>query len=202
MSQHQTPLIVALDSHWLLGNMRLSEGQRVSDVLNESMTEYVRLDDVKFFLPSDRKSVQAALPQVTVLKNRLQLVINPSDRYEIPKMNRLHRIAEKSNLQGAVVVGGYLVRGTFHLKKRTHDAAAVLTESLDRYFPVTSATVTGSSTSPIEATTVLANRDFVSCISCSGSTTVPHTTPDVEATLNVGRTQESPNKRPLLVDLF
>ena len=121
VSEHQIPIIFVVENHWLLGKIRLVQGQRVLDVLNETMSKYVTLDEANVFSSFESKKRQAVLPQVTILKDHLRLAISPTDRFEIPKKNRMHRIVEKFSTPGSAIASGYLIQGTFHLNSRTNE---------------------------------------------------------------------------------
>jgi hypothetical protein len=166
VNQQLIPLILVVESHWLVGKMRRAPDQRVLDLLTESTSAYVNLEDVRVFSSFDRKNCLKTLPAMVVPKDRLQMVIIPTDRFEIPRKQRIHKMVKKIQLESSAIAAGYLVQGTLHLNSSANDAQHLLSDLLGRFFPITAATINGPGGEPIKAATVLANKDFVSSVSC------------------------------------
>ncbi|MBT4867738.1 MAG: hypothetical protein HON53_21780 [Planctomycetaceae bacterium] len=161
-----TPLILVVESHWLVGKLRRTADQRVLDMLVETASDYLNLEDVKVFSSFDRKNCLTTLPTMVVPKDRLHLAIIPTDRFEVPRKQRVHKIVNKIQLESSAVAAGYLVQGTLHLNCNANSDQHVLSDLLGRFFPITAATIFGPGGDPVQASTVLANKDFVSSISC------------------------------------
>ena len=165
VSNQLTPLILVVESHWLVGKLRRTTDQRVLDMLVESASDYLNLEDVKVFSSFDRKNCLTTLPAMVVPKDRLHLAIIPTDRFEIPRKQRIHKMLNKIQLESSAIAAGYLVQGTLHVNSNANDAQHVLSDLLGRFFPITAATIYGPGDEPVQAATVLANKDFVSSIS-------------------------------------
>jgi hypothetical protein len=146
--------------------MRRAPDQRVLDLLTESTSDFVNLDDVKVFSSFDRKNCLTTLPAMVVPKNRLQMVIIPTDRFEVSRKHRIHKIAKKIQLETTTIVAGNLVQGTLHLKNSANNAQHILSDLLGHFFAITTATIHVPGSELVKAATVLANKDFVSTISC------------------------------------
>ncbi len=105
-------IIVAAGQHSYSGLLD-NRGLRVSDILNEPGTEFLRLTNVtlhqRFFEHVSR------LPEVTIPKNGIDMVLLEQGRYEAP-LRRQHARIEKRSFSAIVVLSDYEVRGTIMLK--------------------------------------------------------------------------------------
>lgn len=166
MNNQSIPLILVVENHWLLGKLRTSD-LRVLDILNDPQTDYLDLHDVKVFSSGDQQNCLADLPEAIVPKERLQLLIIPTDKYEKSRKERMHRIVDKKSLDVSTVAAGYFIQGKLHVRSHGYDSRYTLTHVLGHFFPITDATISRPGVEPITVSTVIANKTYLSCLSCN-----------------------------------
>ena len=155
-------IIVAAGQHSYSGLLD-NRGLRVSDILNDPGTEFLRLTNVtlhqKFF-----ERVVSTLPEVTIPKAGIDMVLLEQGKYEAP-LRRQHARIDKRSYSAIVVLSDYEVRGTIMLKGAP-DGVAALTRELSAFFPVTNARLTmpGGTDAPAPAGVALVNKSKVSLL--------------------------------------
>ena len=156
------PALLVTNEH-LLGVEIDTRGKRLLDVLNDTNTEFLSVNDVRVFRRKCATPV-ATLPKALILKSNVGLAIPAGDAHEAPA-KRSRSFVPKRRYAAFLVVLGYEVRGELALK-RTDDPVAALCHELGRFFPVPRGTVAFAGTRCEEQTAqvVIVNSDHVSLL--------------------------------------
>ncbi len=160
MSTQQHPAVVATSSHWLVGNI-LCHGMRIQDVLMDPNTDAARLTDVKICGYAGVECLKTA-PHAVVPKKKIELLLIPSSQHEAP-MRRLYKYTQKRSYRAFVVVGEYCVEGAISLPSPPKDPVHTLAHQIDRFFPVTQASISTIGGEPFDSPILLANKEYVTC---------------------------------------
>lgn len=150
---------------WFSGAMQLT-GVRVQDVFRDGTSAYFRLLDARLSQGPDGATEAAALPEMVVPKEKVELLVIPESRHEAPDL-LISTFTTKRTAEVFLIAGGYAVQGSVHLEKESNDPVYALTNQLGKFFPVTRAKVSAVGelrSEPLLAPVVLVNKDAVYCL--------------------------------------
>lgn len=156
------PAILVTNEHLLSVKIE-TRGQRLLDVLSDSRTNFLCVNEAQVFRRRCTTHV-ATLPQAIIRKSNVALAIPAGDKHEAPA-KRSRSFVPKRRYAAFLVVLGYEVRGELALT-RTDDPVAALCHELGRFFPIPSGTVAFAGTRCEEqiAQAILVNSAHVSLL--------------------------------------
>jgi len=162
MERKRISTILATDQHLIKGYVP-TQGERLLDILNGQATGFLHLEDVEIHRRYG-KSHARKLSHAVLRKASIALALRTDDTHEAPQ-KRANTLMLRSTHSAFVVVSGYDVAGTVHLRGNA-DGVNALTLDFARFFPVSNAVVTygGDERARITAKVAIANRDFVSLL--------------------------------------
>ena len=152
--------IVVTNEHLLSGQVS-ARGRRLIQVLNDTTTDFVSMQNVRVMRRAGGACV-ATLPSAMVLKRNIALAIPANDQHESPEKRR-DNFVHKRRFNAFLIVKGYEIRGQVCLKG-TEDPLAALCHELGAFFPVPGGSVAFSGTSCDEQhrQVIVVNREYVS----------------------------------------
>ena len=151
MVQHdEMELVLYVGDHRLAGTIKNS-GYRLLDILNDRMSEFLELYDVR--VAADGAEPGNSLTQAVVAKARITLAAVLGDQHEAEERRRFSAV-EKSQHPAFAIVDGFEIRGAMHLEG-SPDAQLALTGELDTFFAITGASVFHPSSGHREAAQVV-----------------------------------------------
>ncbi|MEZ4863377.1 MAG: hypothetical protein R3C14_18815 [Caldilineaceae bacterium] len=162
MYQKGAAVTMLTASHRFQGEIRTG-GQRLQEVLNNSLSDFVHVDATQIFTLIDQETELRATSMTTVQKSQLQLVLIDEQKHEAPtKRNNYH--VQKNFYEVFCVVGNYEVQGYIHLPRYTRDTIAILVRDIKLFFPLTEATIIYDvgKRSTLNAGVVLVNKSALS----------------------------------------
>ncbi|MEZ4735105.1 MAG: hypothetical protein R3E79_49040 [Caldilineaceae bacterium] len=167
MVQKGTPVTLLTASHRFQGEIHTG-GQRLQEIVNNSLTDYVQLENAQVYTLANQTEMLHAEKRATIQKSQLQLVVFGEQKHEAPDKRQNYRI-QKSFHEVFCVAGSYEVTGFLHLPRYTTDTIAILARDLKVFFPLTEATVTYDvrARSALNASVVLVNKAAVSLFQIS-----------------------------------
>lgn len=149
-------VVMISHQHWLRGIVE-TEGRRLLDLLDDKMTDYVPLSNVRICRSTDPDVGIAKLPETLIYKATVSLAVITGEEHEAPD-RRLHAFVQKKRYPVFLTVPNYEMKGTMHLAYGP-DPMAVLTRDTGDFFPITQAVVSLSSNkTSFKAETVLVNK--------------------------------------------
>ena len=155
MDVKRTSVIMIYDDYWLLGTMPTREN-RVLDVLKDTNSDYVLLNDVQVFRNETRV---LSISQGVVAKQKLSLILIPGKDHEAPKKRSL-LLMKKNVCRACVLVPGYTLQGNLY-PTRIDTSLLTLTTGVDDFFPLTEATVSGAGIEPLQVPVAIVNNRLV-----------------------------------------
>lgn len=167
MIHKPTSVILLTASHRFQGEINTG-GQRLQEVLNNSLSDYVQLDNAQIYTLANQTEMLHAEKRAIVQKPQLQLAVLGEQKHEAPVKRQNYRV-EKSFHEVFCVAGSYEVTGLLHLPRYTIDTIAILARDLKIFFPLTEATVTYDvrARSTLNANVVLVNKSALSLFQIS-----------------------------------
>lgn len=143
-------------------------GQRLQEVLNNSLTDFVQLENAQIYTLANQTEMLYEEKRATIQKSQLQLVVIGEQKHEAPEKRQNYRV-QKSFYEVFCVAGSYEVTGLLHLPRHTRDTIAILVREVKMFFPLTEATLTYDvrSRSALGASVVLVNKSAVSLFQIS-----------------------------------
>lgn len=141
-----------------------TDGNRMLEVLNDQMTDYVRLSNGELYRAQDTAVPAFTFTQGVVSKHNIYLAMIAQDRHEAPA-KRNHYFIKKRTSQVFMTVPGYEVQGTMHMTQFPDTATTIsrVTRENQPFFPLTEATaypIEGQG-EPLSAKVILVNRNSV-----------------------------------------
>jgi len=166
------PVMLVTAEHVIAGNIDTRD-LRISEILNDIDTSYVRIGDAGLFGKARNKQI-TTLRQCIVLKSMLELVLILDKQHETPQKRR-HHFVEKKIVPVFLTVHGCEVRGGLPLERvgqTDPDPIWVLNQRTPQFFPVTQATVSRvvGAAGPLQVPTVIVNTAAVSLFSVGWET--------------------------------
>ncbi|HUY92026.1 MAG TPA: hypothetical protein VMV10_25015 [Pirellulales bacterium] len=160
MSPQKIPAILLVDEHLVVGEVQ-TRGQRLLEVLNDHLTDWLHVYDVHLARREAKTSSVEALNEVAIRKSELKLALLGGGKHESPEKRRFSFVDKRLHFAVALV-GGYEVRGRLHLKGSS-DVDRVLVE-MSNFVPLTEATVAhaGMAGEKLDASVVLINKAAIS----------------------------------------
>jgi hypothetical protein len=133
------------------------------DILNCAGTKYLPVEDVEIHRRYG-KSHARQLSHAVLCKASIALALRVENRHETPQ-KRADTFVARNTHSAFVVVAGYDVAGTVHLKGNA-DGVNALTLDFEGFFPISDAVVTygADEKQRLTAQVAIANRDFVSLL--------------------------------------
>lgn len=149
-------------SHRIEGQVHLRE--RLSEALNDPLTDYLELTDAKISSLNDPGRSEVIWPNATIPKKTILIAsLDLNEEEHESAATRFDKSKRKKGSDIGAIVDSIEIYGTAHLIFNG-SARRVLTNQLKVYFPVTDATVILSHSghnSRIEAKLALVNRDKI-----------------------------------------
>ena len=126
MVQHdEMELVLYVGDHRLAGAIKNS-GYRLLDILNDRMSEFLELYDVR--VAADGAEPGNSLTQAVVAKARITLAAVLGDQHEAEERRRFSAV-EKSQHPAFAIVDGFEIRGAMHLEGRRTPSSRSLASS-------------------------------------------------------------------------
>ena len=171
------PALLVTAEHVIAGNVD-TRNLRLSDMLNEPDTSYIRIRDVGVFSGGENKRI-ATLRECVIPKVKLELALILDADHEAPHKRR-YQYVEKKAIPVFLKVHGCLVRGSLPLQltgASDPDPVWVLTQKTPHFFPVVQATVSWSASDPqpLQVPVAIVNTDAVALFSVGWETNLPET---------------------------
>ena len=142
-----------------------TRGNRLLDLLNNSSSEFLQLEDVQTYRVTCRSHV-ASFPDGVIRKSRLLLAILTDNRCK-DSTRRNYAQTVKDQYAGFITIGDLEIRGKLHLGRHP-DVATFLLHATGNFFPVTEANVSCVDNEDEESKpVVLINKNFVDFIQIS-----------------------------------
>ena len=157
--------ILATHEHLLTAKVA-THGQRLLEVLADTNTDFLAVQDVRVFRRRG-DTCMATLSEAVIRKANIAFVLPSGSKHEAPEKRSRSYVAKKK--YGAfLVVLGYEVRGEIHLKE-LDDPKVLLCQEFRSFFPVPRGNVSfaGTRCGDRESQVVLVNRDLVSLFEVS-----------------------------------
>lgn len=169
MSQKGTAVTLLTASHRFQGEINTG-GQRLQEILNNSLTDYLQLENAQIYTLANQDEMLHAEKRATVHKSQLQLAVIGAQKHEAPEKRQNYRV-QKSFYEVFCVAGSYEITGLLHLPRYTVDTIAILARDLKVFFPLTEAMVTYDvrTRSSLTASVVLVNKSALSLFQISDS---------------------------------
>ncbi len=147
------------EAHRITGTVFLRE--RLSEALNDPLTDYLELNDVRVSKLVDPSHASVAWPTTVIPKNEIVIATLDSDRHE-SEATRVDKVTRKEGQQIGCILGSIELYGTGHIRF-TSSARDVLVNQLPSFFPLTDATLLfpATSDSRLDTNLALANRSAV-----------------------------------------
>jgi len=127
---------LALPSYLVVGAIA-NHGLRLLDVLNDRLTDFLTVFDVRVF-PRDCKAIHP-LSRLVVPKANISLVALPGRQHEAPE-KRSVRHRPKKRYSAFLVADAFCIEGVIHLE-REYDPAVFLAHHAETFIAVQGATV-------------------------------------------------------------
>lgn len=145
------------DAHRIMGRLNLRE--RLSEALNDPLTDYLELIDVRISKLVDPSRREVQWPNTVVPKAEIIIATLDTETHE-SRSSRVDKARAKEGQQLGCVVGTIELYGTGHLNFSSGSAREVLLNQLPSFFPVTEATLLfpAASDSRLDTQLALANR--------------------------------------------
>ena len=159
MAAQGTPVILIVADHWLMGRIA-TKRIRVLEILNDPNTDYLDIHEVQVFHRAGGKNLIDAVSDVVIPKQKLSLLVIPSDQHEAPETRR-YAVVEKKVFPTFLGVAGCTVQGKLHVTMRRAESFHTLTHGVGEFFPITQATVCGDWMKPLEAPVAIANKSLL-----------------------------------------
>ncbi len=160
MKKKRVSTTLVTDQHVIRGYVP-AQGERLLEILNSQGTGFVHLEDAEIHRRCGDSHAHT-IPRAVLRKASIALALRTDDTHEAPQ-KRADTLVSRNTHSAFVVVGGYDVAGTVHLRGHA-DGVNILTLDFARFFPISDAVVTygGDQRQPIAAKVAIVNRDFVS----------------------------------------
>lgn len=167
MAQKTTAVTLLTASHRFQGEINTG-GQRLQEILNNSLTDYLQVDNAQLYTLANQNEMLRAEKRATVHKVQIQLAVIGEQKHEAPEKRQNYRV-QKSFYEVFCVAGNYEITGFLHLPRYTVDTIAILARELKMFFPLTEATVTYDvrDRSSLNASVVLVNKAALSLFQIS-----------------------------------
>jgi hypothetical protein len=182
MSTEVTRVIVVVSQHWIVGSIP-SNGQRIQDILRDANSNFARLIDVQIYADANHTTCIAALPQMVVPKDRIQLVILPEVQHEAP-VKRWNNFSARTAANFSAIVGGFYVEGELQLPPSTIDVVHAFTQQLGTFFPITRASIIAPDKKRLSVPVLFANKRFLNCFSAEDAAKAENAAAELESSVS------------------
>lgn len=131
--------VVGVPEQWLVCEVDV-DGIRLQDRMNDKSTDFLSVDNVKYFWSGGNKLV-ASYESAKLSKKSIQFVGVMNPRTEAPEQ-RLSRYSNRDIYLAKVSVSGLIIKGSLHLPELSQaNELHILSQSQRAYFPLTNAVV-------------------------------------------------------------
>lgn len=150
------------DEHLIVGELQ-TRGKRLLEVLNDPLTDWLRIYDAHLARREAKAKSIEALDEVIIRKSELKLALLGGGKHESPEARRFAFVDKKLHFAVALVAG-YEVRGRLHIKGHA-DIDRVLGE-MGNFVPLTEATVSHAPMTGerLDASVALMNKAAISIL--------------------------------------
>ncbi len=154
-----------ITSDYLFTCIIASNGQRLQEILNNSLTNYMRLHEVQVFRTTDTATQIADFREATICKAQIDLVLVHNEEYEAPG-KRLYAYVPKNRYETCVTIPGCVVRGQLHMPS-VPDSYAFLVQESREFFPITDATIlfASSASQPLQTSVAMVRKAAIALFS-------------------------------------
>ncbi|HMN30035.1 MAG TPA: hypothetical protein PKE45_17920 [Caldilineaceae bacterium] len=139
MEQLRTAAMLMAGSHRLTGHIVIA-GQRLQEILNNKLSACLTVYDSHLFRRTGAQSPVVQLPEFTIPKTMLDLVLLREEHHELPT-KRLYAFVQKGHYPVFLTIAGYEVQGQLHLASY-QKPERILDDAGSNFIPITQATVT------------------------------------------------------------
>lgn len=149
--------VATLTDHHIFRGTIITGSRRLSDALNDTMSNYVEMEDVKVFSLMVPNKPSHTLDSVHLKKQRLLIVAIINEDIQQPT-GRLYSYVEKVKRSSVVFVEGFQISGTMFFAGRGEGGTPFVSEG-ETFVPMTDATIRSVTNQRvrIRASTVLIN---------------------------------------------
>lgn len=155
------PVHLLLGEYWICGCVTGgSQGRRLLDLLQESHTSFLQLNEVTLKPRTDLATALGSFQSAHLPKEKISVIVLP-EKDERNPVEKMFRISESRSFKGAVLLPHCLVQGDLHGIPQVADSAGTYIPQLPTYFPITNARLSIPDSPPIHASTIIINKDFV-----------------------------------------
>lgn len=153
--------VAALTDHHIFRGTIITGSRRLSDTLNDTMTKYVEMEDVKVFALAAPNKPSHTSDSMHVKKRRLLLIAIIDEDIQQPT-GRLYSYVEKIQRPSIIFVEGFQISGTMFFSGRGEGSTPFVSEG-ETFIPVTNATIRSMTNQRvrIRASTVLINLSSI-----------------------------------------
>ena len=160
MLNEEVNTILATHEHLLTAKVP-TRGRRLLDVLADSNTDFLAVDDVRIFRRQGDTCIET-LPRAAIRKDNIAFALPSGTRHEAPQKRSTSFISKKT-YDAFLMVLGYEIRGQIQLKE-IDDPRVLLCRELGNFFPVPHGSVSfaGTRCGDRQSQVVLVNRNLIS----------------------------------------
>ena len=154
-----------ITSDYLFTGIIACNGQRLQEILNNNLTNYLRLHEVQVFRSTDTATEIADFREATIAKAKIDLVLGYNDEHEAPN-KRLYAYVPKNRYEVCITVSGCVVRGQLHMPSAP-DSYAFLVQEAREFFPLTDATIlfASSASQPLQSSVAMVRKAAIALFS-------------------------------------
>jgi hypothetical protein len=138
--QQEVPVALVTEHYTYMGLMA-TNGKRLQDILNDSLTDYLNLRKVEIATSVSGDPVVQELPVATIVKENVLLGLLRQDTHEAPMKRQNYRV-RRDFCEAAITIKSLRIQGAIHLPRASSQASAILSRDLKNFFAVTDATIT------------------------------------------------------------
>lgn len=168
------PVVLLVGDHWVSG-LIANEGRRLQDVLNDKISDYLYLTDVRLYPTAEMTEPVATVPKAVVTKANIKFAMITNEGHEAPR-KRVTAYVRKDAYEVYLTIPGLEVKGYVHLVSRIDPGMFLSRMAKDgvAFFPVTQSAVSavGPEAEASHAPVTLVNRVHVDVLYISESPTL------------------------------
>lgn len=156
--------VVAITAtHLFEGTIRVT--QRLQDVVNDTSSDFVRLDDVSVVRLGEPDVTLYETAKMSIAKRALVAVLITTEQHEAPSQ-RVASHSMRSPQRVFITAAGLEIDGSVHLGSRYDDPTEALSLELRHFFAVTDARVLFPAVDeePVHTPVVLVNRSLLTAL--------------------------------------
>ncbi|MEM7096081.1 MAG: hypothetical protein AAF567_23955 [Actinomycetota bacterium] len=156
-------VVLYTEAHRISGAISLRE--RLNEALNDRLTDYLELNDVRISKLVDPTRAEVAWPTTVIPKNEIKVATLDTVTHE-SETSRIDKVTRKKGTELGCIIGTIELYGTGHLNFQS-TAQEVLLNQLPPFFPVTHATLLfpAATDSRVDTQLAFANREAIRAFS-------------------------------------